>query len=391
MLAAHASDLAAQCRALQGRECTLRLMFETAGLGLFRLSATGQWQEANHAVATILGYVSPEELIKAQPDFARNIFVDSFGAQRWREDLETSPGPHATTAEARRRDGQTVWIHLSGQAMHNADGTLTGIVGTIHDITSRRSVEQALEHAKGQTDSANRSRSEFLAHMSHELRTPLNAIIGFAEIIKDQLFGPVGQEQYVEYAQDIYDSGHMLLSLINDILDMAKIESGKRALAEGLVDVDQAVQSVMRLMAVRANEGKITLRAEHVPFLPRLRGEERALKQILTNLLSNAVKFTPSGGKVTLDAHVDDQGRLVVSVQDTGIGIAPEDVSTALMPFGQIDSALNRQHEGTGLGLPLTKALVELHGGTLQLDSTPGHGTTMTVVFPADRTIRHRG
>ncbi|MDR3448258.1 MAG: ATP-binding protein [Alphaproteobacteria bacterium] len=245
--------------------------------------------------------------------------------------------------------------------------------------------ESELTRAKEQADFANRSKSEFLANMSHELRTPLNAIIGFAEIIKDQMFGPAGNPQYVEYAKDIYDSGQHLLSLINDILDMSKIEAGKRMLSDAQLNIDAIVQSVSRLVAARAAEGKVRLNL-HVPRdLPTLRGEEKAMKQILTNLLTNAVKFTSEGGSVTLSAMIDDAGRMNINVVDSGIGIAQKDIAVALAPFGQIESALSRKHQGTGLGLPLTKALVELHGGTLTLESELGVGTTVKLIFPAER------
>ena len=244
---------------------------------------------------------------------------------------------------------------------------------------------RALIVAKEQADFANRSKSEFLANMSHELRTPLNAIIGFAEIIKDQMFGPAGNPQYVDYAKDIYDSGQLLLSLINDILDMSKIEAGKRALSESNLDIDAIAQSVSRLVAARAVEGRVKV-SLHIPAdFPMLRGEEKALKQILTNLLTNAVKFTAEGGGVTLSAMIDEQGRMKLCVIDSGIGIAEKDIPVALAPFGQIESALSRKHQGTGLGLPLTKALVELHGGMLYITSELGIGTTVTVLFPKER------
>ena len=225
--------------------------------------------------------------------------------------------------------------------------------------------------------------------MSHELRTPLNAIIGFAEIIKDQMFGNAGQPQYVDYAKDIYDSGQLLLSLINDILDMSKIEAGKRQLQETTMNIEVIAHAVSRLVSGRAKEGKVHLNL-HVPHnFPLLRGEEKAMKQILTNLLTNAVKFTNEGGSVTLSAILDEEGRMMINVVDSGIGIAPEDISTALAPFGQIESALSRKHQGTGLGLPLTKALVELHNGTFELKSALGTGTTVSLVFPASRVVKN--
>jgi two-component system cell cycle sensor histidine kinase PleC len=255
-------------------------------------------------------------------------------------------------------------------------------------IHALRESERALIQAKEQADFANRSKSEFLANMSHELRTPLNAIIGFAEIIKGQMFGPVGKPQYVEYASDIFESGHLLLSLINDILDMSKIESGKRALVDTTLNIERIAQSVVRLVAARAKLGKLHLTVQIPNDLPFLRGEEKALKQILTNLLTNAIKFTDENGDITLSAIMDESGRLCIVIEDTGIGIAPEDIPVALAPFGQIESALSRKHQGTGLGLPLTKALVELHSGILDLQSKPGVGTVVTVIFPPDRVVK---
>jgi signal transduction histidine kinase len=201
------------------------------------------------------------------------------------------------------------------------------------------------------------------------------------------MFGPVGSAQYVEYANDIFDSGQLLLSLINDILDMSKIEAGKRALVESTLDLEHVVHSVIRLVASRAKLGKLHLNANVSKDLPHFRGEEKALKQILTNLLTNAIKFTPEGGDVTLVAKLDDQKRIALVIRDTGIGIAPHDIAIALTPFGQIESALSRKHQGTGLGLPLTKALVELHGGKLNLESKIGVGTTVSIIFPPERTI----
>jgi signal transduction histidine kinase len=223
--------------------------------------------------------------------------------------------------------------------------------------------------------------------MSHELRTPLNAIIGFSEIIRDEAFGPVGSTKYSDYANDINDSGQHLLGLINDILDLAKIESGADELYEEQIDIEEFVRSVMTLVGRRAEEGEIRLTWDLPEDLPALRADNRKLKQILVNLLSNAIKFTPAGGQVTLKALVDKDGSYEFRVSDTGIGIAADDIPKALSKFGQVDAALNRQYEGTGLGLPLTKALVEIHGGNLDLESEVGVGTTATARFPAERVV----
>jgi signal transduction histidine kinase len=222
--------------------------------------------------------------------------------------------------------------------------------------------------------------------MSHELRTPLNAIIGFADILKGEVFGALGDRRYVDYAGDIRDSGLHLLKLINDVLDVSKIEFGKIALADETVDIAAVVQACVRLMRDRADAAGIAITQSLPPDLPLVQADELRLKQILLNLLSNAVKFTPSGGSVGIGAGVDQRGLSIV-VEDTGIGIEPGDLATALRPFGQIDSRLARKYQGTGLGLPLTKSMVELHGGRLELDSTPGVGTKATVWLPPERIV----
>ena len=259
-----------------------------------------------------------------------------------------------------------------------------GVVSVFTDVSALKQREDALGTAKEQAELANRAKSEFLANMSHELRTPLNAIIGFSEMIRNRVFGPVGSAKYVEYANHINESGEHLLELINDILDLSKIEAGKLDLDIEDVDVARVVRACIRLVGERARLGGLTLGHDLPDKNLVLRADERKLKQVLLNLLSNAIKFTPSGGSVTLRAEVTADGDTEIAVADTGIGIGPDDIDKALSPFGQVDSQLNRKYEGTGLGLPLTRALVELHGGTMDMMSEVGVGTTVRVVFPPD-------
>jgi signal transduction histidine kinase len=265
-----------------------------------------------------------------------------------------------------------------------------GLLCTCLDTTERKGAEAALLRAKQEAELASRSKSEFLANMSHELRTPLNAIIGFAEILAGEIFGPLGHERYKGYIADIRDSSQWLLRLVNDILDVAKVESGKAELFEEPVAIATVVESCIRLMRERMQARGLHLTRSIPAKLPLVRCDERRLKQIVLNLLSNAVKFTPAGGHITVRAAVEDDG-FIIAIKDTGIGIAAEDIDRALNRFGQIDSHLQRKQEGTGLGLPLTKAMTELHGGRLEIASMPGAGTRVTVRLPPERILLPAG
>ncbi len=262
-----------------------------------------------------------------------------------------------------------------------------GSLATYDDVTGSYSAERQLRIAKEEAELASRAKSDFLANVSHELRTPLNAIIGFSEIIKDQLFGPMGNQRYREYAIDIHDSGTHLLSLINDILDLSKIEAGKFELHEEAIDLERATKSCFRIMRDRAEEAGVVLEHRFPAQVPNLKADPRAVKQILLNLLSNAVKFTDPGGRVLVYSSINQEGGLVLHVEDTGIGIAEADIAKAMAPFGQVDSSLSRKYEGTGLGLPLTRHLVDLHDGDLTLNSNMGQGTHVSICFPSQRVL----
>ncbi len=285
-----------------------------------------------------------------------------------------------------RKDGSEFPAEASISKLELGDDTIYTVL--LHDITERKQAEEEMRTAREVAELADRAKSEFLANVSHELRTPLNAIIGFSDLIESGMHGPVGNPKYVGYAADIKESGLHLLQLINDVLDIAKIEAGNVELHEDDVDVVEIVCSCVRLMTERARGGGVELvwrRPE--PALPHLRADGRMLKQILVNLISNAVKFTRTGGAVTVEAGQGADGGLMLRVTDTGIGIAAENIPRALDRFGQVETGLHRRFEGSGLGLPLSKSMVELHGGSLELESALGAGTTVTVRFPPARTV----
>ncbi|MCK6450337.1 MAG: PAS domain-containing protein [Alphaproteobacteria bacterium] len=282
-------------------------------------------------------------------------------------------------------NGRTCYIETSGKPLFDAEGRFAGYRGTGRDVTQAVELQQALIEAKDSAVVASRAKSDFLANMSHELRTPLNAVIGFAEMLATGLPGPLTAKQG-EYLRDIRDSGRHLLAVINDVLDLAKIEAGRLELHEETVEVRAVVGDCVRLVRERAAMGGVEL-ADRCGAPILLRADLMALKKILTNLLSNAVKFTPSGGRVEVDARIGADGEFAMSVADTGVGMSADEVPRALEPFGQIDGALTRRHQGTGLGLPLSVSLAERMGGSLVVDSEKGRGTTVTVRLPAERVL----
>ena len=285
------------------------------------------------------------------------------------------------------------------QAMRRSGSLMQRYCDQLGSIASRKRVETALQAARISAElaassateamlaaqAANRAKSEFLANMSHELRTPLNAIMGFSQIIAEQTLGPIGTGKYLEYSRDINGSAQHLLDIINDILDLARIEAGKTELIEDPLDPQMLIPACIRVVSERAKLAGVTVEfdAENANFV--FVGDERKMKQIVINLLSNAVKFTPVGGRIDVRWHVVEGRCCQLTICDTGIGIGPEDLVRVLQPFAQAESGLNRRYEGTGLGLPLTRGLVELHGGSFRLESQLGHGTKAIIEFPLKR------
>ncbi len=278
--------------------------------------------------------------------------------------------------------GDGSWVRINVQLLASGERVLA-----VGDITGLKRAEADLHAAKEQAEQASRAKSMFLANMSHELRTPLNAISGFSEIIQQELFGPLGDAHYGEYARDIHASGQHLLAIINDILDLSRIEEGQDELEESENTFAEVIQACLPLVRERAVAAKVRIELDIAADLPTVMLDLRRMKQILINLLSNAIKFTEAGGYVRVAASVEPSGDMIIAVSDSGIGMRPEDIPKALEPFGQIDSSLSRSYEGTGLGLSLARQLTEAHGGELQISSEPNIGTTVQIILPSYRVI----
>jgi two-component system cell cycle sensor histidine kinase PleC len=269
--------------------------------------------------------------------------------------------------------------------------TNRAIVRTVKLQIANLALSDSLSAARSQLETLTNEKWSTLAHLSHELRTPLNAILGFSEVMRDQLYGPLGDPRYHDYAKHVHSSGRHLLDLIGDILDLSRSEAGVMVLAERDVDIGEMIETCHDLVLLRAETQQLRLVRRIASGLPRLRADETKLRQILLNLLSNAIKFTPPGGTVTIAADRVADGGTVVEVSDTGLGIRAEDLPRAMLPFVRLANPLTRESEGTGLGLPLSKRLAELHGGTLTMTSSEGVGTVCRVHFPAWRNVAARG
>ncbi len=287
-------------------------------------------------------------------------------------------------------DGVTRYLWEIGEPEYDAEGAPVSYRGMTQNITDRKIAELEAIQAKEAADKANLTKSEFMSSMSHELRTPLNAIIGFSGTIMEEVFGPLSNDKYREYLADIHNSGQHLLELINDILDASAIEAGALELHEENINPADVIEASVRLIRPRAEDGQVSVNASIDPEICLLYVDQRRVRQVMLNLLSNAVKFTPAGGEVSVSARLNGNGSFSFAVDDTGAGMDVEEIETAMSKFGQVDSGLDRKHEGSGLGLPLTKGLMELHGGDLEIKSKKGKGTLVTVTFPEERVVQYR-
>ena len=340
----------------------------------------GRIEYVNARYAELTGYTAQEAIGKSVFDLEAGAVVSAEDETvlRTLRDMGVWQGE----LEQRRKDGTPYWAAVSISPIRGPDGAVSHFLAIKEDISQRKRMEREIVTAHNQAQAANRSKSQFLANMSHELRTPLNAIIGFSEIIRDKALGGEMDERYSDYAQDINISGRHLLDLVNEILDLSKIEAGHFKVAPETVNLEEICRDLLRLMKVDAEKRDLRLHLELSPDLPPLYADVRGLKKIILNLLSNAIKFTHAGGQVHLSAVPSADGEVTIAVSDTGVGIPPDQIERVLLPFEQVDNQYSRSGGGTGLGLALIKGLMELHGGRIEIDSEVGKGTTVTVSFP---------
>jgi PAS domain S-box-containing protein len=380
--------------ALKDTEERFNILFEYAPDAYFLLDLKGQILDANFKAEEISGY-QKEELV------GKNILTvgllprdqASLGATMLAKSvMNRATGPDEMALL--RKDGERIDIEISTYPV-KIQGRIV-VLGMAHDITPRKRAEQDLRTARDSAEMANRSKSEFLANMSHELRTPLNHILGFAQLICDERLGALNDVQR-EYLGDVYQSGQHLLSLINDILDLSKVEAGRLQFEPANISIEELVENSVKMVREKATSHKIAINSRFHDIPDSIVADKRKLKQIMDNLLTNAVKFTDEGGTIDIDARMEDPGKkselpsIEVSVKDTGLGIAKNDLERIFTPFEQVDGSRSRRFQGTGLGLSLTRQLVELHGGSVWAESDgPGKGSCFRFRIPLHSPVKDK-
>lgn len=362
----------------------LTSVFDVSEIGIVVTDTDRQIVRVNESFIRVYGW-SRDELINA--DIIGLVTPDERDAvKRNYDDLLKSGGHNAGEMKIIRKEGSVANALFTAATIELSQKRRFQVT-TVMDITLRKQMEQSLLLAKEQADAANMAKSTFLANMSHELRTPMNAIIGFSEMILKETYGPLGNKKYSEYLGDILSSANHLLEIINEVLDMSKIEAGRIELDEGSVDVVGLIDSVSRMMASRAFDRNIVIAHDIQEGLPNLYADPQLVRQILINLMTNAIKFSRAGEQITVGARTLADGRLQITVFDQGVGIPKDKISQAMEPFGQVTKGPGYAGQGTGLGLPLAKAMAELHDGSLTLESDVGQGARVFVSFPARRVI----
>ncbi|MDY0872117.1 ATP-binding protein [Dongia rigui] len=388
LLRDQAREIANRTQALRSSEARLSAFMQHAPITMSVKDLSGHYLMVNRACARFYGQTPEAMLGQRIDDVEKSSGAD--GVKALEADM-LAAGTPVIREIAYPRDGGTRWYRNIKFPIPDDSGAMVAIGGIGLETTQAKMAQEELIDAKEHAEAANQAKSQFLANMSHELRTPLNAILGFSEILARNAIGPLGPDKVQAYAGDIHQSGRLLLNIINDILDLSKIEAGRMELREAPCDLGDLTRSAFNLVANAAHAKSLKLVNAVPPDLPMVQADERALTQILLNLVNNAVKFTLPGGEIRVDAARVNPGEagdgLALAVSDTGIGIASEDIPLVFSAFGQVQDAFVRGHEGAGLGLPIARALAEAQGGRLDLHSRLGIGTRVTLWLPKQRVI----
>jgi PAS domain S-box-containing protein len=375
-------------KALKNAEINYRLMVENTGFGFFQLYPDGVFKTAHPTLAKILDYEGSDELMDNVLNVFNDLYYDDEDAKSVMEELSISGLVMNYECRVLNKSKQPVWVSLILRAIMDQNGDLQYYEGSLENIHQRKIAEMKLQDEKNKAELANRSKSEFLSNMSHELRTPLNSIIGFSKIIEDMKDSDINANSYKDYAADIHKSGQHLLKIINEILDIARIDINKQQLSEKEINVVDAIESVIGLHRVKLNNKGLTLDLDYA-FKGLVIADEMAFKRIVMNVLSNAIKFTDEGGAITIETGLTGQNEVKISITDTGGGLSESQVKKALSPFTKTTHVGEDYNDGTGLGLTLTKALMELHKGKIDMISQRGIGTTVIITFPENRTVQN--
>jgi PAS domain S-box-containing protein len=380
------SKLESELRELQTEADELTAILDTATDGIALIDAQGRILALNRSAEALFGY--DQGAVQNEP-FSMLLAPESHAKLRQYFEGLQSGGVASLLNDGREvlgkaRQGGTIPLFLTlGRVGVASASQPQKFCALLRDMTHWKKVEDELNAARKEAERASAAKSDFLAKVSHEIRTPLNAIIGFAEVIMEERFGAIGNDRYRDYLKDIHSSGAHVMSLVNDLLDLSKIEAGRMDLDFVAVDTNKIITECVGLMQPQANRERIIMRLALSASLPKILADERALKQIVLNLLSNAVKFNEPGGQVIVATAIADDGQAVIRIRDTGIGMSDDDIKTALEPFRQLATA--RQTAGTGLGLPLTKAMVEANRASFTIKSKKNEGTLVEIAFPPAR------
>ncbi len=375
--------------ALRDAEQKYREIVENSINAIYQTTPGGKIVSANPALAEILGYRNVDDLMECIGDIQSQIYVDPQDRRQFVRDLNSHGKVTGIETKLRRKDGEEIWVLENARVVRDKHGNVKYYEGNMSDITEKRAADEALRNAKLQAELSSKAKMDFLANMSHELRTPLNSIIGFSEVIKNQVMGEIPNKEYIEYASDIYNSGNYLLKIISEILEVSKIETGERQLNETNIPLSRIVNTCLNILNSKITDAEIEFKADLPAELPEVLGEELVLKQIFINLLSNAIKHTPKGGQIFVTAKSDNHDNLVFEITDTGVGMSAEELEQALQPFGQVNTDLDRDTSGTGLGLTIVQSLVALHDAEFKLISQKNIGTTARITFPPNRLLQN--